>query len=407
MPAFVYRAKSASGENLQGTIVANTQREAVAMLRRQSVFPLDVHDPAAKNPSSIMNWEIPRRVSTETIADTLTQLADLLTNGVSLLESLKVLAEQTADPRMSSILKDVSESVSHGTNLDQALAAHPAVFSQLSISMIRAGLEGAFLEEALDRVSSFLRKQDELRAKIVGAMTYPIILAIVGGVITTGLVIFIVPMFESFFERLTRSGVGLPLITVVLLALSKGFVKYGLLVAGAGVGIFYLVKKLVATHRGKRIADRIKLKLPLLGRIFHETAVSRFCRVLGTLLKNGVPILKSLDISSSSVGNTLLQEAIVDSAQNISSGNLLSQPLAASGLIPPQVMAMIRVAEESNTLDQVLIKIADRMDQKIERRLDVLVRLVEPIMLLSVGAMVAFIIIGILLPVFDLNSAIG
>ncbi len=152
--------------------------------------------------------------------------------------------------------------------------------------------------------------------------------------------------------------------------------------------------------------DEFKLKIPLVGSIVHDSSVSRFCRVLGTLLHNGVPILRSLDISSASAGNVLLEEAIKDSAENISSGNLLSQPLSESGLIPQQVMAMIRVAEESNTLDEVLIKISDRMDQKTERRLDSLVRLVEPLMLLAIGAVVAFIIIGVLLPVFDINSAI-
>jgi general secretion pathway protein F/type IV pilus assembly protein PilC len=183
-------------------------------------------------------------------------------------------------------------------------------------------------------------------------------------------------------------------------------VKYGILAAALAGGLVFGVKKLLSTERGRRFADETKLKLPFVGRIFHDSSVSRFCRVLGTLLRNGVPILRSLDISSASAGNVLLEDAIKGSAENISSGSLLSQPLAESGLIPPQIMAMIRIAEESNTLDEVLIKISDRMDQKTERRLDMLVRLVEPIMLLAIGTMVGTIIIGVLLPVFDINSAI-
>jgi general secretion pathway protein F/type IV pilus assembly protein PilC len=173
-----------------------------------------------------------------------------------------------------------------------------------------------------------------------------------------------------------------------------------------GAALALGVKKWLETSRAKQLVDRVKLKIPVAGAIFHDAAVSRFCRVLGTLLKNGVPILRSLTISGASSGNLLLQDAIEDAAQNISSGNLLSQPLAASGLVPPQVMAMIRVAEESNSLDQVLVKIADRMDQKIERRLDMMVRLIEPLMLLTIGGMVMFIIVGVLLPIIDLNSAI-
>lgn len=152
--------------------------------------------------------------------------------------------------------------------------------------------------------------------------------------------------------------------------------------------------------------DHLRLRLPIVGGVYHSTAVSRFCRVLGTLLRNGVPILKSLSISSESTGNVLLKDAVNQSAENISSGNSLASPLASSGLIPPQVMAMIKVAEESNTLESVLIKIADRMDEKTERKLESLVRLIEPLMLLAIGGVVLFIITGILLPVFDMNTAL-
>lgn len=406
MPEFSYRAKTTTGSIAEGVLTANTHRDALTQLTQQSLFPLDVQDRSKSRSSFGFKLEFGNRVKTETIADTLTGLSDLLSNGVSLLESLTLLSEQATDEKMGEVLKAVRDAVADGTNLDEALAEHPQVFSHLTTSMVRAGLEGAFLEEALERVSSFLRKQDEIRGKVVGAMTYPIILAIVGCVVTVVLVTVIVPMFEPFFERLERSGTGLPWITVALLFVSHAIVKYGWLLAiGAALGVLG-IKKLLSTNRAQRFVDEWKLRVPLVGPIFHDTSVSRFCRVLGTLLQNGVPILRSLDISSSSAGNVLLEEAIQSSAENISSGNLLSQPLAESGLIPPQVMAMIRVAEESNSLDDVLIKISNRMDQKTERKLTMLVRLIEPLMLLLIGAMVAFIIIGVLLPVFDINSAI-
>jgi type II secretory pathway component PulF len=190
------------------------------------------------------------------------------------------------------------------------------------------------------------------------------------------------------------------------LAVSDGLLKYGIFVAAAAVGLVVLLRKAIGTEKGRRVFDTMKVKAPLVGPVFHAMSVSRFCRVLGTLLRNGVPILKSLDISSESTGNVLLAETIRQSADNISTGNSLAAPLAASGLVPPQVMAMIRVAEESNSLETVLVKIADRMDEKSERRLDALVRLIEPLMLLGIGAMVMFIIIGVLLPVFDMNTAL-
>jgi type II secretory pathway component PulF len=406
MPDFLYRAKTATGQNTDGVVSARSHREALALLTKQALFPLEVRDQAAASGVFKLPFQLPRKVKTEVIADTLTQLADLLANGVALLESLRILSEQTADQRMCEVLGEVYKAVENGTNLDDALSGHPEVFSPLTVNMVRAGLEGAFLEESLERISSFMRKQNELRGKVISAMTYPALLAVVGSIVAVVLIVLVVPMFESFFDRLERGGVGLPLVTLILLAISDTLTRFGVFVAMAIAGAVLLVRKFLATDRGTRWLDRIKLRIPIAGSIFHDTAVSRFCRVLGTLLRNGVPILKSLDISSASAGNTLLQEAINDSAKNISSGNMLSQPLVASGLIPAQVMAMIRVAEESNTLDQVLVKISDRMDQKIERRLETMVRLIEPIMLLTIGGVVMFIIVGVLLPIIDLNSAI-
>ncbi|MGB0597685.1 MAG: type II secretion system F family protein [Rubripirellula sp.] len=406
MPNFTYRAKTSTGTDASGTIAAGSAREAMKLLRQQSLFPVDVQDEVASASSWENRLEIPRRIKGELIADTLTQLSDLLNGGVSLLESLAILAEQSPDEKLKEVLADIRDQVSDGKNLDEAMAAHPKVFSDLVISMIRAGLEGAFLEESLQHVAKFLQKQDQLRAKVVGAMTYPFVLMGVGALVTLVLVLYIVPMFEPFFERLERSGTGLPWVTVLLLTVSHGLLTYGLFV---GLGVCAMVggiTRLIQTERGTRWFDGFKLKLPIAGDLFHSAAVSRFCRVLGTLLRNGVPILKSLEISSESTGNSLLAETVRDSAENISSGNSLAAPLAASGLIPAQVMAMIRVAEESNTLDAVLLKIADRMDEKTERKLESLVRLIEPLMLLAIGGVVMFIIIGVLLPVFDMNTAL-
>lgn len=406
MPDFIYRAKTSDGQNTDGTIAAGSAREALALLRQQSLFPLEVRDDAEKSSPWDIKIDLPRRIKTEVIADTLTQLSDLLNGGVTLLESLTILSRESSDPQMSEVLTEIRDRVAEGISLDDAFAEHPKVFSELVVSMIRAGLEGAFLEESLEHVAGFLQKQDQLRSKVVGAMTYPVVLLAVGFIVTIVLVLYIVPMFEPLFDRLQRSGAGLPLITVVLLAVSDGLLKYGLFVAAAAVGLVVLLRKAIGTEKGRRVFDTMKVKMPLVGPVFHAMSVSRFCRVLGTLLRNGVPILKSLDISSESTGNVLLAETIRQSADNISTGNSLAAPLAASGLVPPQVMAMIRVAEESNSLETVLVKIADRMDEKSERRLDALVRLIEPLMLLGIGAMVMFIIIGVLLPVFDMNTAL-
>jgi general secretion pathway protein F/type IV pilus assembly protein PilC len=246
-----------------------------------------------------------------------------------------------------------------------------------------------------------------MRSKIIGALTYPMILGFVGTVITALMIVFMVPKFQPFFDRLEQSGKGLPLVTVLLLGLSDFLMRFGWLVPLMIVGIGLLIRRAVRTDAGRLRWDTWRLKIPVIGEIFHDAAVSRACRVLGTLLRNGVPLLKSLRISSESTGNRVLQDVMLKSAANITSGDTLAKPLAASGLIPPQIMAMIRIAEESNTLDEVLVKISDRIDQKIERRLEVMVRLIEPLMLVLIGGMVMFVIVGVLLPVFDLNSTVG
>lgn len=375
-------------------------------LRARSLFPLTVVDQQTTKPV----WEkisLPVRIKKEQVADFCSQLADLLTGGVSMLEALKILADATENSRLKEATLRIHEAVSQGSTLDQAMAKESSIFSELTLSMVRAGQEGAFLEEALQRISVFLRKQDEMRAKIVGALTYPMILGVVGTIIVSVMVVFLVPKFQPFFDRLQQSGNGLPAVTVLLLAASDVMKRFGVLVVAAMVAIGYGLMRFFKTDYGRQLLDRTKLKLPLLGSIFHDSAVSRACRVLGTLLRNGVPLLKSLKISSESTGNSLLAAAMLKSADNITAGDTLSKPLAASGLIPAQVMAMIRVAEESNTLDEVLVKIADRMDTRIERKLEVMVRLIEPLMLVLIGCMVMFVIAGVLLPVFDMSSAVG
>jgi len=324
-----------------------------------------------------------------------------------MLESLKILSEATENTKLKEIAMRIHEAVAQGDSLDIAMSKESAMFSELTLSMVRAGQEGAFLEEALQRTALFLRKQDEMRSKIVGALTYPIILGFVGTIITSLMIVFLVPKFQPFFDRLEQNGTGLPLITILLLGASHTMLNYGLIVVPVLAAIGYGLYRATQTAPGRRFMDNLKLKTPMVGSIFHDAAVSRACRVLGTMLRNGVPLLRSLRISSESTGNTLLAEAMMKSAENVTAGDTLSKPLAASGLIPPQVMAMIRVAEESNTLDEVLIKIADRIDNRIERRLEVIVRMIEPLMLILIGGMVMFVIVGVLLPVFDLNSSVG
>jgi general secretion pathway protein F/type IV pilus assembly protein PilC len=322
------------------------------------------------------------------------------------LKSLNVLAEQSAHPTLSEVLADVRDHVADGESLDAALARHPHVFGELTVSMVRAGSEGAFLEEALKRTADFLEKQEELKGRVVGAMMYPVILAIAGFTVTVVLIVFFVPKFAELFARLEERG-GLPTATVWLLWTSDFLGRYGLVLAALAAGGAFWARRQLVTPAGRLWLDRMKLKLPLMGNIFLSFAIARFCRVLGTLMRNGVPLLRSLEISSDSSGNRVLAQAVLASAENVSSGDTLAKPLAACGLFPAPVMAMIGVAEESNNLENVLITIADSVERKTNRQLDIMVRLLEPLMLVLMASVILFVLVALLLPVFEMSATIG
>ncbi|MFH1923076.1 MAG: type II secretion system F family protein [Planctomycetota bacterium] len=399
MPEFVYTARTISGENVAGSITAASKRETLSVLAERSLYPLRVN--SAEKPKA--RWEPKKRITPSVLASTLTQLADLLQNGVPVLSALGILAEQATHPTLAKVLADVRDRIAEGASLEEAFLAHPQVFNELTVSMAKAGAEGAFLEDALKRTADFLELQEELKSRFVGAMYYPGFLAGVGFVVTLVLIVFFVPKFAELFTMLEEHG-GLPLITKVLLGVSDVLGRYGLVLLGAAVGLGYWLKSVAATKRGRLFIDRWKLKIPVAGNIFLGYAVSRFCRILGTLLANGVPILKALEISSESTGNRVLAEAILESAENISAGETISRPLAECGVIPRSVMAMISVAEQSNNLENVLVNVADAMDRKTGRQLDMMVRMIEPLMLLVMGAIIMFVLLGLLLPIFEMST---
>lgn len=399
MPDFAYTARNASGQRVTGSITAASQREAVTLLSGQSLFPLQV---AAEKPKS--SWS-GGRVKGQTMAVTYSQLASLLRSGVPLLRSIEVLRKQVSSQTLARVLGETRDRVEQGDTLGNAMARYPKVFSEMAVSMVRAGGEGGFLEEALERVAQFTEQQEDLKARTIGALAYPVFLGSVGTLIVAALIIFFVPQFEELFQSL-RERNELPVLTEWLLWFSKSLKSWGILLAIAIAFGVVAVKAKLQTDEGKMLRDRVKLKLPLLGGVFQSLAVARFCRVLGTLLRNGVPILKSLDISRETSGNRVLSEAIRGASENISAGESLASPLGASGHFPVTVVEMISVAEESNTLDKVLVEIADGLEKQTSRRLDLAVRLLEPILLLFLAGAVLFVVVALLMPVIKMSSTI-
>jgi general secretion pathway protein F/type IV pilus assembly protein PilC len=289
--------------------------------------------------------------------------------------------------------------------LAEAMGRFERVFGEMAISVVGAGGEGGFLEEALSRVAEFTEAQEDLKKRTMGAVIYPVVLAVVGALVVTVLVVGFVPKFEELFGELRARG-ELPLVTSWLLWTSHQLWRWGLLILAGLVGGIVYAKYWLGTEPGRQWWDRTKLNLWLVGPIFLSLAVARFCRVLGTLLRNGVPILRSLEISSSATVNRVLAAAITDATENISAGQPLAKPLAASGRFPPTVIEMIAVAEQSNTLEKILLEIADSLERHTWRRLDLAVRLIEPLLLLVIAGVILVLVIALLLPLLKMGTTV-
>lgn len=400
MPTFAYTARDATGREVTGNLEATGLREAQASLAEQALFPVKVD--AAKNAGEVFRS---RRVKPQVLATFYGQAAALMRSGVPMLRTIAVLKHQTSNRALADVLGSVHSDVEEGRSLPEAFARHPKVFGEMAINMTRAGAEGGFMEDALERVAQFTENQEDLKGKTTGALAYPAFLALVGVCVVAGLVVFVVPRFEELFGDLRERG-ELPALTEWLLWISH-FVQtwWPALLIGAAVGAFYF-KRWLGTESGRTTFDRLSIQAPLAGSILRSLAVARFCRVLGTLLHNGVPILRSLEISADAAGNRVLGTAVREAAENVSSGESLANPLATSGHFPSDVVEMIAVAEESNTLETVLNDIADRLEKLTWRRLDLGVRLLEPVMLLCLALVVLCVVIALLLPIMKVSSMV-
>jgi general secretion pathway protein F/type IV pilus assembly protein PilC len=398
MTDFAYTARNLQGERVTGVVQAATEREALSILSGQSLFPVSVGQQKA-----VQGFHFERRVNGQTMAMTYGQLAALMRSGVPLLRSIGVIRDQTSHRGLKAVLDDVHHRVEDGATLADAMSRYPRVFSELAVSMVRAGGEGGFLEEALDRVATFTEQYEDLKGRTTGALAYPVFLAVVGSTIVAVLIVFFVPKFGAVFENLRARG-EMPALTEWLLWFSVSVRRVWLLVIVAIVALVIFVRSRLATVGGRRWADAVKIRMPILGSVFLNLAVARFCRVLGTMLRNGVPILKSLEVSRDAAGNRVLAEAIEEASENISGGQSLAAPLRACGHFPVTVVEMISVAEESNTLDSVLVEIANGLETRTQRRLDLAVRLLEPMMLLVLAGVVLVVVLALLLPAIKMST---
>ena len=398
MPKFQYTARNLSGGKVAGLIDADGEGAAIQLLERKELYPVDIWNTEDKADNRLFRG----RISNRDLGIMYGQLSDLLGSGVPLLRALKSIVKSTVNKRLKGVLGDIHNSVADGKSLYESMAEHHNIFPALHTVMVQAGERASFIEEVLESLSVFLERLDELRGKVLGALIYPVMLVMLGGTVMVSALVFFVPKFEPML-----AGIEKPMPTEVIFFLSESIRNYWAIIAtaiGALVAFFWSAMQ---SQSSKRAMERWRLKIPVAGTAMRMVAITRFCRILGTMLANGVPILQALAISRDATGSALLAENIDDAIKNVRAGEPLTEPLKGGGLFPEQVLAMISVAEESNQLQKVLLHIADSVERRTNQQVDQAVRLIEPVILCMVAAGIGFLALGLLLPIFTMASSLG
>ena len=396
MPIFTYTARATNGDLKTATIEAASRDAVIAQLRKMRLAVVKIDENAQKSTKK-------GSIKIRDIVVFTRQFSTMVNAGLPLVQALDILAKQTENKTLSSVTRQVMFDVESGYTLADSMAKHPRAFTSLYTNMVAAGEAGGILDVILNRLATFLEKNDKLIRKVKGAMIYPAsILGVAVGAIAI-LLIFVIPTFEDMFSSV---GVPLPFATRVVIGMSGLLTAYWWAIILVAVGSVMFLKRYYASPNGKLTIDRMLLKLPVLGDVLRKSSVSRFTRTLGTLIASGVSILEGLEITARTAGNRVVQDAIMASRASIAGGETIAGPLAKSGVFPPMVISMISVGESTGGLDEMLSKIADFYDDEVDAAVGGLLALLEPMMIVFLGIGVGGMIMAMYLPIFDMVNAV-
>lgn len=400
MPKFIYEAKKSPKDIVKGTLIADSKNAAIQKIGQMGYYLLSLEeDDALSNQSSYKNY-FSYRINLKDITDFTRQLSDLLEGGITIAKALDILQEQTVNKKMKRVISDIRDFCISGNPLSAALARHPKVFSNLYVSMVRSGEVGGMLENILRRISDFNDKQLEIQTKIRTALAYPILMSIVGIGTITVLVTFVIPKITVMFSDF---GQALPIPTQILLFVSTAIRRYWyILIIFLAVVVTAFIN-IYKTAEGRRSIDRFKLNAPVMGQLVKKVEIARFTRTLATLLENGVPILEALNIILETIGNALIKEDVEKAYVSVKEGSSLAHGFLSSKIIPPAVVNMIAIGEEGGHVEKSLLKIAQGYERESDEAIKIMMSLLEPALILTLGAVVGFIVISMLLPIFEMN----
>jgi general secretion pathway protein F len=395
MPVYSYRSTTMNGIVTEGVIEAADEKAAIERLKNTGVIPLEVRAPADRG----LRARIGFKRSKVDLGSFTAELSTLLAAGLPLDRSLHILSGISGQKRMREVIQLLLKSIRGGSSFSDALRKHPEIFPRIYVNMVRAGEAGGFLDVILERLNEFLESSKELKDHVVSAMIYPTILLATGGVSIILLLTFVLPRFSVIFAEL---GSSLPLSTQILLSASELLKSYGWLFLLLLIAAGFAFRSYIATVTGRRLWDGLKLRL--MDDVIRKLETARFCRTLGTLLTGGVPLLEALNNAREVIGNQVIAEAIEAVSKGAKEGRGISNPLSQAGVFPPLALSMIRVGEETGTLDEMLIRVAVSYEKSLKEAVKRFMSLLEPVMILAMGLIIGFIVISMLLAVFSISD---
>jgi type IV pilus assembly protein PilC len=402
MPHFIWKGKNSYGEKRKGIIEAPNIDAARGHLKKIRITPTKLKE---KPKDLLENIEFfqPKVTGKDVVIFT-RQLSTMIDAGLPLVQGLEILGNQQENPTFKKILLQIRIDVETGTTFADALKKHPKVFDSLFCNMVEAGEIGGILDTILARLAVFMEKNMTLKKRVKGAMTYPIICLCISIVILGIILLFVVPVFEKMFADF---GAALPIPTQIVVNLSK-FAQHNFLYGIAFVALsIFVFKKYYASEKGEKKIDAMVLQLPIIGDLVRKVAVAKFTRTLGTMLKSGVPILESLNVVARTSGNKVIETAVSRTADAISEGRPIAEPLEETGVFPSMVVQMINVGEAVGALDAMLEKIADFYDEEVDQAVENLTAMIEPFMMVFLGGMIGGLVVAMYLPIFKMGEVVG
>jgi len=396
MPLFGYVAKDAQGLKLSGTLEAGDQHEAISVLHKKGLIVISVHEEKAQRVRE-------KGVKLDDLVIFSRQLATMVESGITLVQALHILSEQSENKVLSGVTLKIREDIEGGSSLHEAMSRHPKIFSNLYINMVKAGETSGLLDEILDRLATYLEKSAALQRKVKSSLVYPVVVITMAILITLVLLIKVVPTFEGIFATL---GGTLPLPTRILIGVSNTLRRLFLALVILFVIAVFLFKKFIDTPKGRHWFDYRTLKVPVFGPLMRKVVVAKFSRTLATLVKSGVPILNALEIVGKTAGNVIVEEAVSKARESIREGEPIADPLSKSGVFPPMVVRMISVGEQTGQLEKMLNKIADFYDEQVDAAVSGLTSMIEPLVIGFLGIVIGGIVIALFMPIFKITELI-